>query len=73
MTVNLTTTAIDADADRALKAKHRTVWASGDYPELAGDLIWSLGPTLVEAAGILPGSRSSTSRPGPATSPSRRP
>jgi SAM-dependent methyltransferase len=45
-------TTIDSEADRALKAKHRAVWASGDYPTLAHDLIWSLGPTLVEAAGV---------------------
>lgn len=44
-------------ADRALKAKHRAMWASGDYPTLASDLIWSLGPRLVEAVGIRPGER----------------
>ena len=46
------TTITGTEADRALKAKHRTVWASGDYPTLAHDLIWSLGPTLVEASNI---------------------
>ena len=45
-----TTTAVDAD--RALKAKHRAMWASGDYPELATDLIASLGPVLVQACGV---------------------
>jgi len=45
------------EADRALKAKHRSMWASGDYPELAHDLIWSLGPILVDAVGIRPGDR----------------
>lgn len=40
------------DADRALKAKHHAVWASGDYPAVARDLIWSLGAVLTEAAGI---------------------
>lgn len=52
---HLTVTPSPADADRALKARHRGVWASGDYPTLARDLIWSLGPTLVEAAGISAG------------------
>jgi ubiquinone/menaquinone biosynthesis C-methylase UbiE len=50
-----TTTAIDAD--RALKAKHRLMWASGDYPELATDLISSLGPVLVQACGVRGGTR----------------
>ena len=43
------------DADRALKAKHRTMWALGDYPTLASDIISDLGPTIVEACGIGPG------------------
>jgi ubiquinone/menaquinone biosynthesis C-methylase UbiE len=45
------------DADRALKARHRSMWASGDYPELARDLIWSLGPILVDAVGVRAGDR----------------
>ena len=49
---------IDAvDADRALKAKHRAMWALGDYPAVATDIIPSLGPILVEATGIKPGDR----------------
>jgi ubiquinone/menaquinone biosynthesis C-methylase UbiE len=52
---DLTVTPSPADTDRALKARHRAVWASGDYPTLARDLIWTLGPTLVEAAGISAG------------------
>ncbi|MDQ2699463.1 MAG: hypothetical protein M3Y46_11780, partial [Actinomycetota bacterium] len=35
--------ATQTDADRALKTKHRAMWASGDYPTLASDLIWELG------------------------------
>lgn len=46
-----------AEADRALKTKHRAMWASGDYPALASDLIWELGPRLVAAAGVRPGER----------------
>ena len=45
------------EADRALKAKHRAMWALGDYPTLAEDLIADLGPALVAAAGIGPGDR----------------
>jgi ubiquinone/menaquinone biosynthesis C-methylase UbiE len=44
-----------ADAD--LKARHRTMWAWGDYARLADDVIATLGPALVEATGIKPGQR----------------
>ena len=46
-----------AEADRALKAKHRAMWAMGDYVAVATEVIPSLGPVLVEAAGIGPGDR----------------
>ncbi|MEU2264257.1 methyltransferase domain-containing protein [Streptomyces sp. NPDC019645] len=46
-----------SDADRAVKAKHRAMWALGDYPALADQLIPALGPTLVEACGIGAGTR----------------
>ncbi|MGW1542909.1 class I SAM-dependent methyltransferase [Streptomyces sp. NPDC002309] len=46
-----------AEADRALKAKHRAIWASGDYPSVAAELIPELGPLLVEACGVRPGDR----------------
>ena len=45
------------DADLALKQKHRAMWASGDYPTLASDLIWELGPRVVAAAEVGPGDR----------------
>ncbi|WP_448003479.1 class I SAM-dependent methyltransferase [Agromyces bauzanensis] len=45
------------EADRALKAKHRAMWASGDYPTLASELIWELGPRLVAATDVRPGER----------------
>jgi len=48
---------IDVEADRALKARHRAMWALGDYPALAAEVIPSLGPVLVEAAGVRPGDR----------------
>ena len=50
-----TTTAVDAD--RALKTKHRAMWASGDYPSLATDLISTLGPVLVQACAVRSGDR----------------
>lgn len=49
--------ASDPDADRQLKAKHRALWASGDYPAVAVDLIPSLGPRLVEVCRVGPGQR----------------
>jgi ubiquinone/menaquinone biosynthesis C-methylase UbiE len=51
------TSTIDQTADQALKAKHRALWASGDYPAVAAELIPTLGATLVEAAGIRAGQR----------------
>jgi SAM-dependent methyltransferase len=44
-------------ADRELKAKHRAVWALGDYPAVATEIIPELGEVLVEAAGVAPGDR----------------
>ncbi|MFJ4081322.1 class I SAM-dependent methyltransferase [Streptomyces iakyrus] len=45
------------EADRALKAKHRAMWAQGDYPSVATEVIPELGPVLVEACGVRPGLR----------------
>ena len=44
-----------AAADQALKAKHRAMWALGDYHAVATEIIQSLGPTLVEASHIAAG------------------
>jgi SAM-dependent methyltransferase len=52
-----TTTPSTATDDAALKARHRAMWALGDYPRVASDLISSLGPILVEAAGVTEGQR----------------
>ncbi|MFC9770214.1 MULTISPECIES: class I SAM-dependent methyltransferase [unclassified Pseudarthrobacter] len=41
-----------AEADRALKQKHRAMWASGDYPALADEMLLELGAILVEACGV---------------------
>jgi ubiquinone/menaquinone biosynthesis C-methylase UbiE len=51
------TSIVETNADRELKAKHRALWASGDYPSVAAELIPELGPELVRAAGIGPGDR----------------
>lgn len=51
----MTTTTSAADADRALKARHRAMWARGDYPAVAAEVIPALGPALVEATGIRSG------------------
>lgn len=43
------------DADRELKAKHRAMWAQGDYPSIADEVVGPLGPRLVEACAVRPG------------------
>jgi SAM-dependent methyltransferase len=40
-----------------LKAKHRKMWASGDYPDMVETFLTPLGPRLVEACEIGPGER----------------
>ncbi|MGW7297482.1 class I SAM-dependent methyltransferase [Streptomyces sp. NPDC054829] len=50
-------TADAREADRALKAKHRTMWALGDYPAVARQVVAGLGPVLVEACGVKNGDR----------------
>ena len=40
-----------------IAVKHRAMWASGDYPRLAAELVAPLGPVLVQAIGIGPGDR----------------
>jgi SAM-dependent methyltransferase len=48
-------TAIHQDTE--LKARHRAMWASGDYPKMVETFLLPLGPRLVEAAGIGDGDR----------------
>jgi len=50
-------TSSTSEAGRALKARHRAMWAFGDYPAVATDLISSLGPILVGACQVRPGDR----------------
>jgi SAM-dependent methyltransferase len=46
-----------APPDAELKARHRAMWASGDYPSMVETWLLPLGPRLVEACGIGPGMR----------------
>ena len=43
--------------DSELKARHRSMWASGDYPTMVETFLLPLGPRLVEACGIGPDMR----------------
>ena len=43
--------------DTELKARHRAMWASGDYPSMVEAFLTPLGPALVEACGITAGTR----------------
>lgn len=53
-----TTTSITAtEEDRALKAKHAAMWASGDYPTVVEEVVHTVGGILVEAIGVEPGQR----------------
>lgn len=51
------TTDLQTDADRALKAKHRIVWALGDYAAVAREVIPELGRVLVAESGVGSGDR----------------
>lgn len=51
------TSSTASQQDQALKARHRAMWALGDYPALAADIIPELGPVLVETARVQPGDR----------------
>ncbi|MDT4959268.1 MAG: hypothetical protein QOD31_3067, partial [Pseudonocardiales bacterium] len=53
----MTATTEMVDADRALKAKHRAMWALGNYSAVATEIIQDLGPILVEASAVQPGQR----------------
>ncbi|PUB31786.1 methyltransferase family protein [Promicromonospora sp. AC04] len=51
------TVIVPPDVLTAVRAKHRALWALGDYPAVATEVIPALGPVLVEAAGVRPGDR----------------
>jgi SAM-dependent methyltransferase len=44
-------------ADQELKARHRKMWAGGDYPRMVETFLLPLGPRLVEACEISEGAR----------------
>ncbi|MGY1632814.1 class I SAM-dependent methyltransferase [Geodermatophilus sp. SYSU D01186] len=44
-------------SDTELKARHRKMWASGDYPRMVETWLLPLGPRLVEACDIREGQR----------------
>jgi SAM-dependent methyltransferase len=46
-----------ANPDAELKARHRKMWASGDYPSMVETFLTPLGPRLVEACEIGSGMR----------------
>ncbi|MGI5490243.1 class I SAM-dependent methyltransferase [Microtetraspora malaysiensis] len=46
-----------AETDRALKTRHRAMWALGNYPSVASEIIPNLGATLVQACDVRPGDR----------------
>ena len=52
-----TGTAIQYGAAPEVKQKHRAMWALGDYPAVAHDLVAPLGPVLVDACRVGPGHR----------------
>jgi SAM-dependent methyltransferase len=52
--MNNPTAAVDVNA---VAAKHRAMWASGDYAKLAAELVSPLGPVLVQATGVAKGDR----------------
>ena len=45
------------EADRTLKEKHRAMWALGDYPALAADILPGVWQILVTACGVRAGDR----------------
>lgn len=57
MTVTEPTTTSPSSADEQLKARHRAMWATGDYPSMVETFLLPLGPVLVEAAGITSASK----------------
>jgi SAM-dependent methyltransferase len=55
-TLNTSDTSITGTAeDRALKAKHAAMWASGSYPTVVDDVVGALGGVLVDTVDVQPG------------------
>ena len=51
----MTTSTLNADAE--LKARHRKMWASGNYPSMVETFLTPLGPRLAEACRVGAGTR----------------
>src|SRR5687768_14051183 len=49
--LNMTTTSVNDKADI------RAMWALGDYHRFATELVWEVGPVLVQASGVRAGQR----------------
>lgn len=47
----------ETPTDRDLKAKHRAMWALGDYAAVASEVVDGLGPVLARACDLRPGDR----------------
>lgn len=47
-------TTIDSALDVQIKSAHRRLWASGDYPAVASEVIPELGAVLIQALGVQP-------------------
>ena len=50
-------TTLDTALDDRIKSAHRAIWASGDYPAVASEVIPGLGSALVRALDVRPGDR----------------
>jgi SAM-dependent methyltransferase len=48
---------LPAPTDAEIKARHRAMWASGDYRTMVETFLLPLGPRLVDACRIVPGMR----------------
>ena len=46
-----------SETEQRIKQAHRGIWASGDYPAVAAEVIPSLGQLLVDAVGVRPHER----------------
>ena len=57
MTNTIITTITDTPEDRALKAKHAAMWASGSYPTVVDDVVAPLGGILVDVVDVRSGQR----------------
>src|ERR671913_2579412 len=55
--ISTTRSVTATDEDRALKAKHAAMWASGSYPTVVDEVVHTLGGILVETIDVQAGQR----------------